>query len=343
MRVLNLSLDKAVLDGNSPVARRIASLSAAVGEVVVLTPKSGNKVVGFLQLWRKAKMLLQEKRFDLITVQDTAYLAFLAYLLARTTRVPLEVQVHGLEKFYGVRKLIAQSLFKRADKIRVVSERLKREISECAYVLPVYTQMGEKEGMGRMGERGESGEKGEKNANRIFSFLTVGRLVPIKNIALQIRAFARIVKEFPQVRLVVVGEGPDHENLKRKAKSEKVEEKIRFDGRQKNLEVYYQQADAFLLTSNSEGWGVVATEAAGFGLPIIMTDVGCAGEFIKNGENGLVIPIGDEDALVSAMKKILTDTNLRTRLAAAARRSFLLLPTAQDAIQKQVEEWKSFK
>ncbi|TSC84102.1 MAG: glycosyltransferase [Parcubacteria group bacterium Gr01-1014_17] len=331
MRVLNLSLDKEVLKEGTLVQKRLATLAAAAGEIVVLTPfsHSGSKVAKFFKLWKQARKVLSEKLFDFITVQDTSYLALLAYMLAKKSRIPLEVQVHGFEKLRGVRKLLARFVLRHADKIRVVSERLRREISPRSYVLPVYTQIPSQPPLCKGGEEGGD-----------FVFLTVGRLVPVKNIALQIRAFAQVVRKFPQARLVIVGDGPEQKNLGRKAKSEKVEEKIRFEGRQENLEKYYQEADAFLLTSDSEGWGVVVTEAAAYGLPIIMTDVGCAGEFIKNGENGIVIPVSDEDALVAAMRRVIEDTELRARLGHAARASFAALPSADEQIRKQVEEWR---
>ncbi|MDP3661341.1 MAG: glycosyltransferase family 4 protein [bacterium] len=328
MRVINFSLDRSALQEGSLAQKRLAALAAAVGEIVVLVPsgKSG-KIRQFFDLWRRAERVLRDKKFDLITVQDTAYLALLAYLLARTARVPFEVQVHGFEKLYGARKLLSGFVLRRADKIRVVSERLKRELIQRFtfnalrfYVLPVYTQMGAK---GQMGERGTS---------KTFTFLTVGRLVPVKNIALQIRAFARIAKEFPQAQLVIVGDGPERENLPRN-------DNVIFEGAQKDLSRFYQNADAFLLTSNSEGWGVVITEAAAYGLPIIMTDVGLACEFIKNGENGIVIPVGDEDALVYAMKRIIEDAELRTILGRGAQKAFLALPTPEEYVKKQVLEW----
>lgn len=322
MHVLNLSLDRAVLDANSPVAKRIRALSATAGEVIVLTPFSrrGGKIARFFALWKQAKRVLSKKRFNLITVQDTVYLALLAYLLARKFGIPLEVQVHGFEKFYGIRKLIAHFVLCRADKIRVVSERLKREISERAYVLPVYAQI-------------DVPIENKKQKKELFTFLTVGRLVPVKNVGLQIRAFARIAKEFPNAQLVIVGDGPERENMQKHSR-------VIFEGTQRELSRFYQNADAFLLTSNSEGWGVAITEAAAHGLPIIMTDVGCAGEFIKNGENGIVIPVGNEDALVVAMKRIITDAELRARLARAARSSFSALPSPEEQIKKQIAEWR---
>ena len=407
MRVLNLSLDKKILEKDSAVQRRLVALAEGIvgkakhhplasqtrhspsteGErkrkeikegLTVLVPGErdeakeisayltaysfgGPKWLQLWKMWRKGEQILSrnpssdsevgglpftkgELRCDLITVQDKAYHALIAYLLARRFKIPLEIQVHGLEKFCGARKWVAGFVLRRADKIRVVSERLKRELDSRfkihdsrIYELSVYTQMGER------GEKGENGERGEKGAKQPFTFLTVGRLAPVKNIALQIRAFARVIKESPQARLRIVGDGSLRESLKLQVESLKLEDKIIFEGRQENLAQYYEEADAFLLTSDSEGWGLVALEAAAYGLPIIMTDVGLAGEFIRDGENGLVIPVGDEDALVVAMKRLIEDADLRARLGAAARSAFGGLPTPAAQIEKQVEEWRGLR
>src|SRR3989344_3758801 len=424
MRVLNLSLDKKILENDSAVLRRLVALAEAIvekakhhplasqtrhspstdgerkrkeikGGLTVFVPGErdekkevsahltahsfgGPKWLQLWKMWRKGKSLIRNplslthptsirhpvvsplplgrprdfpskegqrgKKFHLITVQDTGYLAFVACLLARRFKTPLEIQVHGFEKMRGVRERVARFVLRRADRIRVVSDRLKRELDSRfklhdsrIYKLPVYTQTGE------MGEKGENGERGERGAKRPFTLLTVGRLVRVKNIALQIRAFARIAREFPHVRLIIVGDGSERENLKRKAHDVKLEGKIRFEGRQSNLERYYREADAFLLTSDSEGWGVVVTEAAAYGLPIIMTDVGLANEVIHHDREGIVIPVGDEDALVAAMKRIIEDTDLRARLGKAARSAFGGLPTPAAQIEKQVEEWRGLQ
>ena len=74
----------------------------------------------------------------------------------------------------------------------------------------------------------------------------------------------------------------------------------------------------FLLTSNYEGWGMAVVEAASLGLPIIMTDVGCAGELIKNKESGIVIPVNNQSKLEEAMIRIINDENLRKELIEGA-------------------------
>ena len=95
--------------------------------------------------------------------------------------------------------------------------------------------------------------------------------------------------------LHIVGSGPDEKKLKSYVARLGLEQHVVFHGYQSGyaLGMFYRECDAFLLTSDYEGWGMVIIEAAAAGLPIIMTDVGCAGEIIIHGESGLVVPPGE--------------------------------------------------
>ncbi len=393
-----LSLDRAILERDSAVQKRLLALADRVppkplaegeeaGEITVFVPAGkdeklelspsltvyafgGLKIVQMWKIWREGKRLLattapsllplqgehhhlasqtrhsssteeergREKgeRFDLITVQDAYFLGFLAVQLGKKFSVPVEVQIHGFEKRVGARARLARFVLSGATKIRVVSERLRHFLNSefriqnsAIYRLPVYTQVEVPE---RLGKR--------KTVPYPFTFLTVGRLVPVKNIGLQIRAFAKLAKQIPHIRLRIVGEGPDLEKLKSEALSSKLEEKIVFEGGQKEVGKYYEEADAFLLTSDYEGWGRVVLEASAYRLPIIMTDVGLAREVIVNEESGLIIPVGDEEELVRAMKDLLDKPELRERLGEGAERAFRALPMPEEQIQKQVTEWQ---
>lgn len=354
MRILNLSLDKRIIERDSAVQRRLIALAEKTGEITVLVPGERNRIeqlsehllcqfVGgvkffqFLKLWSKSSKALRAKRYDLITVQDAYFLGFLGYKLSLRFKIPLEIQVHGLERFFGIRKQIAGFVLLKAQKIRVVSERLRRFLNSefniqnsKIYVLPVYTQR----------EAPKSSTK-RKTIPYPFTFLTVGRLVPVKNISLQIRAFAKIAKEVPHVRLRIVGSGPERTNLQLETRSLKLEASVVFEGEQGNIDRFYEEADAFLLTSDSEGWGLVALEAAAHRLPIIMTDVGLAREVIHNEESGFIIPVGDEHELVLAMQEFLDKPELRARLGEGAYRAFRALPESDEHIQKQIEEWRT--
>ena len=72
-----------------------------------------------------------------------------------------------------------------------------------------------------------------------------------------------------------------------------------------DLASYYKSADVFVLTSNYEGYGRTIIEAEAAGCPVIMTDVGIAGDVIKNGENGLIVPVGDVQALAEALRSVI--------------------------------------
>ena len=389
MRILNLSLDREIIEKGSAVRQRLILLAEKVGEIVVFVPGerdekeevsthltvysfAGPRVAQLWKMWKKGKEPLsgsssfpkgggefssrrilnpssdsevgvlplgkgELRVFELITVQDPHFLGLFGVLLAKKYRVPLEVQVHGFEKSSGLRKRLARFVLERADTVRAVSNRLKEHLHSIfhipysiLYTLPVYAQTAPPQKVIK-----------RKTVPYPFTFLTVGRLVPVKNIDLQIRAFARLVKEVPHIRLRIVGEGPLADSLKSKVESLTLEKSIIFEGYQRDLRRYYEEADAFLLTSDCEGWGRVVLEAAAYRLPIIMTDVGLAREVIKNEESGFIIPVGDERELMLAMKELLDKPQLRERLGEGAFRAFKALPSREAYIEKQVEEWRS--
>lgn len=348
-----LSLDKAILERDSAVQKRLLALSEKAGEITALVPGekdekvevsphltvysvAGPKVMQLWKMWAKGTSFIS---FDLITVQDAYFLGFLAVQLGKKFSIPVEVQVHGFEKKEGSRAHLARYVLSHATKIRVVSERLEQELISNLqspisklYKLPVCTQV-------------EAPQRGfrRKTVPYPFTFLTVGRLVPVKNIGLQIRALAKLSEKIPHIRLQIVGDGPLAESLKLEVKSLELEDKVLFEGRQEQVNMYYEEADAFLLTSDSEGWGRVVLEAAAHKLPIIMTDVGLAREVIQNEVNGLIIPVGDEQELVRAMRDLLDKPELRERLGEGALRAFKALPSMEEHIEKQVTEWGSLR
>ena len=338
-----------MLEKNSHLARRVVGYGEIVDKYIVLvpTPKDEEKVLSnkvkvygvggrgkilkFLRVFNLAKKLLQGEDYDLITVQDQYYLAWLAWKLARQFKIGLEIQVHGFEKFFGWRKMIAKFVIPRADAIRVVSQRLKKQMiddfgvkEEKITVVPIYVER-----ISHIAYRTSPDGK--------FIFLTVSRLVPVKNIEMQIRAFKNLELRFKNIELWIAGEGELREKLEVETHNHA---SVRFFGWQNDLGKFYSQADAFLLTSNYEGWGMVIIEAASFGLPIIMTDVGCAGEVIKDGESGIVIPVGGQKELEAAMRKIIEDEDLRQKLGEGAKKAVEKLPSKEETLKLYLESWR---
>lgn len=351
MKILGLSIDSKILEPNSAVRARIRQYGQLVDrfDLVVLGKKKATielspsvRVFGvkknprffsWLRLYCQAKRVLALERYDVLTVQDPYFLAMIGRFLAKKFQLGWEIQVHGFEKFYGLRKRLAYWTLSRADAVRTVGQRLKRQLidqfgvaEEKITVVPIYSDLNKNQ------------KPVARNTDK-FIFLTVGRLVPVKNIKMQIEAMAQIVKVYPFVELWIVGEGPEGKNLKSKIENLKLSDKVKLLGWQDNLEQYYLQADAFLLTSNYEGWGLAVIEAASYFLPIIMTDVGCAGEVIKNNESGIVIPVGDKEKLVEAILALIKDKELGHRLGAAGRLAVENLPNKAESFLLYQESW----
>src|SRR3989344_630732 len=166
-----------------------------------------------------------------------------------------------------------------------------------------------------------------------------GRLAPEKNFSLALNAMREVIKKINAL-LVVVGEGTERQKLEREVLSG-LEANVRFEGRQENLGEYYASADCFLLTSNYEGYARAATEAITSGLPVIMSDVGVAGEIVKDGENGLVVSVGDKNKFAEAIIKLAQDKALREKLVLGARNTKSPYSSFEEYRDKLINSWKT--
>lgn len=117
-------------------------------------------------------------------------------------------------------------------------------------------------------------------------FLNIGQLIYQKNQVLLIESFANVVKENPQCRLIILGEGILRKELEVLIIKNKLEGKVFLPGIKKNIANYFSASDCFVLTSRFEGFPVVSIEALACSLPIISTPVSGSDEYIQYGKNG---------------------------------------------------------
>ncbi|TSC66859.1 MAG: glycosyltransferase [Parcubacteria group bacterium Gr01-1014_72] len=125
----------------------------------------------------------------------------------------------------------------------------------------------------------------------------VARLAPEKNIPLALKVIQKVAAKYPRTGLVIIGDGPLLSSLRLTAKSLQLEAYVVFAGAQSDVSSLYKTADAFLVTSLYEGYGLALVEASAAGLPIVTTDVGVAREVVRDGESGFVCPVGDSACL----------------------------------------------
>ena len=167
----------------------------------------------------------------------------------------------------------------------------------------------------------------------------VGRLSKQKNFELLIRAFGRVADKFPEHNLVIYGKGNLLDSLKGLASELGVGDRVEFPGYVPDMPERLEKASMFVLSSDFEGMPNALMEAMASGLPCVSTDCGGGGArfLIKNGENGLLVPQKDEEAMARAMERILSDEVFALKLGENARK--LQETLAPDKIYG---EWEKF-
>lgn len=141
------------------------------------------------------------------------------------------------------------------------------------------------------------------SGTREKAFVTAGRLTKQKNYPLLLNAFAAFHQQYPDWRLKIFGQGELESELRAMCADLEIEEDVSFCGFSNDLPNEINRCAAFVLASDYEGISNAMLEALGSGVPCICTDcpVGGARMFINHGENGLLIPVGDQNALTDAM------------------------------------------
>lgn len=152
--------------------------------------------------------------------------------------------------------------------------------------------------------------------NKDFTFCSASRLVTDKGIGELLQAFREVRSEYPDSRLVILGDGPERSMF------DKNQEGVEFRGHVANPLADIAQCDAFVHPTYHEGFSVALVEASMLARPIIATNVGGNPEIIQHETTGLLVPPKDSTALAAAMKHLVQDAPLRQRLGHSAREQY---------------------
>lgn len=155
-----------------------------------------------------------------------------------------------------------------------------------------------------------------------FTLVYVGRLEPIKAPRLLLHAFHIALTSMPDLRLWVVGNGSQRASLESLAIELGIAAQVKFWGQQLNVAPFFSAADAFILSSQSEGLPISLLQAFSLGLPAIVTEVGGMVEVVRLSNAGIVVPPSDPDAMAAAIARMVNDSEARGRFSANATTAF---------------------
>lgn len=149
-----------------------------------------------------------------------------------------------------------------------------------------------------------------------YVILTTSRLVYKNGVDILIEAVAKLKESRPNIKLLIIGDGPELNKLKVQSQKLKVENNILFLGQipQKDLPIYFRVSDVFARPSRSEGLGNSFLEAMAAGVPVIGTPVGGIVDFLSNGHTGLLANPEDPDSLAEKISYILGHQDIKNNV-----------------------------
>jgi|GEM_PF-713495 len=288
------------------------------------------------KLFKNSKLKIENSRNNvIISCQDPFETGLVGAAIKVFFDLPLHVQIHTdmASKYFirashlnKVRSMVSEFVLKYSDRVRVVSERIKKSIekfSENIDVLPIKAEVPQGDPLGNFPKGSPWGIKKPFP----FTLIMVCRLEKEKNIETVLKAIKKLDK--PDLGLCIVGDGGERGSLELKARSLEIEDKVVFVGWQDNLAPYYKMADAFVSSSLYEGYGVSTVEAASFGKPLLISDTGLAGEMFSDqdrstsgGEDNisaLICDAKDVNCFAQNILKIYEDKDLREGMGQSAK------------------------
>ncbi|MBR2931391.1 MAG: glycosyltransferase family 4 protein [Rikenellaceae bacterium] len=182
-----------------------------------------------------------------------------------------------------------------------------------------------------------------RNGSEDFTFIFIGRMVRDKGINELVAAFDRLNREMPATKLLLVGKFEDELDPVLPETKQIIENnpKIEFAGYQNDVRPFLVASDVAVLPSYREGFPNVVIQAGAMGLAQIVTDINGCNEVVIEGQNGVIIPKQNEEALYDAMRRLATDHELTARMAASAREMVATRYRQEDVWAELLKMYKS--
>ena len=274
---------------------------------------------------------IKEIGLDIIHAHSPFLLGRLGARAARRHKLPLVFTFHTLYDQYvhyfpvaeNISKSLMQSIGRKfcnrcsmvvAPSLLVVNYLRRIGVEAPIVNIPTGIDLSEFKDLNRNWLREHHGIQPDEKA-----LMFVGRLGKEKNVTFLLKAFGDVLDEYPSAHLVLVGKGPQEEDLRKLAGKLKVKDKVTFTGMLDREEIVncYASADLFVFPSVTETQGLVIGEAKAAGLPTVAIRAYGPAEMVEDGEDGLLTP-PSLSSFTEAILKLLQDHELYERMSKKA-------------------------
>ena len=285
------------------------------------------KLVFLAWLWRFQPVFEHFCQSQHVATINMHYPGSIAFTLDRTVRrfrrpLPLVFSFHGsdtvqLQEAAPAARAQWRAVMARADRLVVCSADLgRRVVRALGEGLPLQVVYNGIDAPSFRDLPAAASTAPRHIAGRVI--LTVGKFVALKGQDVLVRAFAQLVQDAPDIRLVLVGaHGSALEELRQLCAKEGIQERVHFfiDVPHPEVAGFFQQAHIFCLPSRQEAFPLVLLEASAFSLPVIASSVGGIPELMENRVHGLLVPADDVSALAASLRMLLNNPQLGRQMA----------------------------
>lgn len=274
------------------------------------------------------KNILQDFQPDVIHAHTLGFDSEIGAWLKRKLGCPLVVTTHGSDAAVPLQQGRAQQLRAEcdaADRIIAVSSALKDKVCTCGTTTQVdaivngFVPRQIPDGLSRQPLR----------------MIQVCNLIALKRVDVTIRAFAALQKQYADMELVIVGQGPERAALEALCQALNVADRVRFLGQLPNETVFGElcQSTYFVMVSKPEGFGIVYLEAMAAGCITVGTEGEGIADVICSGENGFLLPADDPDAIAQVIRQCISDPEKAKTIAQRGQQDALGLTWQKNADQ----------
>ena len=183
-------------------------------------------------------------------------------------------------------------------------------------------------------------EQNREKCDECGAIIHVSNFRPVKRVQDLIYAMSIVVKEEPDSKLLLVGDGPERHNVERLIERLTLHKNIKLTGFRSDVANLLQCSDIGVLCSETESAPLTLLEAMSTGLPVVATSVGGVPEIIKDGVNGFLVPPKNPEELASKILQLYEDQTLRNKIGAFARKTILKKYTSEKVVDQYLDTFK---